>query len=112
MSGPAETAASPAPDGIRLEDPELLERYNGIDPALAKRALEQALAERERKVAAERETGRRQALRADTLAAMLAFAAAGYVAGVARLAGAGKPWIGLAAFAGGFLLWYLLAGRR
>ena len=75
MSEAGETAAIPAPERIRLEAPQLLERYNGIDPELAKRALEQAPAEREQ-------------------------------------AAAGKPWIGAAAFAGGFLLWHLLAGRR
>ena len=112
MSGEAQAPRESPPEAIRLEDPALLERYNEIDPELAKRALEQALAEREQAAAAARERDRRQALRADTLAAALAFAAAGWVAGLAWLAESGRPWIGAAAFAAGWLAWYLAAGRR
>ena len=71
----------PQPGSTRLENGRFRSgsrRYNEIDPELAKRALEQALAEREQAAAAARERDRRQALRADTLAAALAFAAAGW----------------------------------
>ena len=113
MSAEAQPAGRPAePARIRLEDPALLEQYNGINPELAKRALEQVLAERERAAEADRQERRWKVRRADTLAAALALSAAGYVAGVALLAGAGKPWLGAAAFAAGLLAWYLLAGRR
>ena len=44
MSGEAQAPRESPPEAIRLEDPALLERYNEIDPELAKRALEQALA--------------------------------------------------------------------
>ncbi len=111
MSGQAQPPEVPE-EGIRLEDPALLERYHGIDPDLAKRSLEQALVERERAAEAALLERRWKARRADTLAAALAFAAAGYVAGLTYLAGAGKPWIGAAAFAAGLLAWYLLEGRR
>ncbi len=95
-----------------LPDPDLLARYSAVDAEMAKSLLADVLEERRQTALDAREERRRQALRGDTLAAALALAAAGYVAGVAWLAATEPPWIGAGAFAAGLLVWYLLQWRR
>ena len=90
----------------------MLEKYHAIDPELARRVLELAIEAEGRAAEAARRDLRARDVRSDLLAAVLAFASAAYIAAVTALPGIGRPWLGAAAFFGGWLAWLLLAWRK